>query len=345
MCRAATVATARLMFIGPMLATLLLAPLPAQSQTASLQLVSVKNIQANFLGPQAVWADREQIYLASYQGDLFVLARDQETDFPMVEAIQVSNVPLVAVRGDGQFIYVAAADGLLTVYRKTQGHLELNQVVSVAEYELGSLALEHGVLVAKGQGMISANRRYTFLAQANPIDVGVELGKGGVVSRVFGATFDALNTVVFDRHTGEKSGEIPNPRNYFGNISRPALYADEDILIQTVPGCCGVGIDVYSATDFSLMNRISRLGANAAMPVPRTTLLVAGNEGGQVDVFDLAQNPYPLVASADLRQITGHTGIEDIEIRAAWVDSSWGNDQSRGPNLPSFFVLVLQSSK
>ena len=57
--------------------------------------------------------------------------------------------------------------------------------------------------------------------------------------------------------------------------------------------------------------------------------------GGQVDVFDLRQNPSPLVSSADLRQLTGHTGSEDIEIRALWADdldnlifagSSWGND-------------------
>jgi len=41
-------------------------------------------------------------------------------------------------------------------------------------------------------------------------------------------------------------------------------------------------------------------------------------------------------------------GIEDIEIRALWTDnvdnlvfagSTWGNDQSRSPSLPAFFVL------
>jgi hypothetical protein len=59
------------------------------------------------------------------------------------------------------------------------------------------------------------------------------------------------------------------------------------------------------------------------------------------------------LASLNLRQVTGHTGIEDIEIRALWADhldtlifagSSWGNDQSRGPLLPSFFVLETVSS-
>jgi hypothetical protein len=52
--------------------------------------------------------------------------------------------------------------------------------------------------------------------------------------------------------------------------------------------------------------------------------------------------------------MAGHTGIEDIEIRALWKDnvddlvfagSSWGNDQSRGPTLPSFFVLELVKRK
>ena len=71
-------------------------------------------------------------------------------------------------------------------------------------------------------------------------------------------------------------------------------------------------------------------------------------------MFDLRQNPSPLVSSADLRQLTGHTGIEDIEIRALWKDnldnlifagSSWGNGGFRGPSLPSFFVLELVKEK
>lgn len=58
-------------------------------------------------------------------------------------------------------------------------------------------------------------------------------------------------------------------------------------------------------------------------------------------------------SSVDLRAITGHTGSEDIEIRALWSDaydnlvfagSSWGNDQSRGTNLPAFFILELNTS-
>jgi hypothetical protein len=84
--------------------------------------------------------------------------------------------------------------------------------------------------------------------------------------------------------------------------------------------------------------------------VRRGRWLIAGNESGHVDVFDLGQNPSPLVSSADLPQLTGHTNSEDVEIRALWTDhhdnlifagSSWGNDRTRGPSLPSFFVLEL----
>jgi hypothetical protein len=78
--------------------------------------------------------------------------------------------------------------------------------------------------------------------------------------------------------------------------------------------------------------------------------LVVGTESGRVDLFDLGQNPSPHLDGVNLRTLTGHTGAEDIEIRALWMDnrdnlifaaSSWGNDQSRGPTLPSFFVLEL----
>ena len=71
-------------------------------------------------------------------------------------------------------------------------------------------------------------------------------------------------------------------------------------------------------------------------------------ETGTVGFFD---NQNHLVQRLDLRALTGHTGSEDIEIRSLWADgfddlvfaaSSWGNDASRGPTLPAFFVLRLK---
>ena len=72
-------------------------------------------------------------------------------------------------------------------------------------------------------------------------------------------------------------------------------------------------------------------------------LLLAGTEAGTVDLFDISDIGSPrLLSSLNLRELTGHTGIEDIEIRSLWADeesgliyagSSWGSELSRGPTL------------
>jgi hypothetical protein len=71
-------------------------------------------------------------------------------------------------------------------------------------------------------------------------------------------------------------------------------------------------------------------------------------ETGSVDYFDQDNH---LIKQVDLRLLTGHTGGDDIEIRSIWADglddlvfaaSSWGNDDTRAPTLPSFFVLRLR---
>src|SRR5437762_165410 len=98
--------------------------LSAQSLTRPgpiLTLVSAKSIPGNFLGPQAVYADKDRIYLASYQGKLFVLARDRAAGFPLVEIVDVSPFPLTAVRGDEQFVYVTSQEGTLATYRTKAG--------------------------------------------------------------------------------------------------------------------------------------------------------------------------------------------------------------------------------
>ena len=141
---------------------------------------------------------------------------------------------------------------------------------------------------------------------------------------------------------------MPTPFDLWGQPAHPVLYASGNILAQTVPGCCGPGIFLYNPTSLQLKQFIPRLYTNTV--TRRGQWLIAGNEGGQVDAFDLSRTPSPFVASLDLRALTGHTGNEDIEIRALWTDSidnlvfagsSWGNEQSRHPSLPAFFVLEL----
>src|SRR5690606_31581740 len=79
---------------------------------------------------------------------------------------------------------------------------------------------------------------------------------------------------------------------------------------------------------------------------------IGGTEAGTIDIFDFKQNPGPMLASINLPQVTGHMNPEDIEIRALAVHdnlifaaSSWGNENSRGPELPSFFVLQINDNQ
>src|SRR5262249_6649350 len=134
----------------------------------------------------------------------------------------------------------------------------------------------------------------------------------------YGQAFEAYTTVVFNQKTGARVGGVPTPFDVWGQPAQPGLYVSGGILALTVPGCCGPGIFLYDSNDLRLQQFIPRRYTNTVMRSERW--LIAGNEGGQVDVFDLARSPSPLISTLDLRAVTGHTGSEDIEIRALWTD-------------------------
>jgi hypothetical protein len=319
----------------------------ADAWQAILELVSARDhIEGSFTTNHAVYADQDRIYLASAQGKLFVLARDRSADFPLVETIQTSTAPLIGVRGDRRRLYVVDFSGVLRVYRKD------NPLVLVSTKALStfaeSMALRGGNLYISGGGL-AVDETHVYLSVPAKPDPGaegtlaLEFDKRTLTpGLIYDGTLDQNTTVVFDRESGERITTIPEP----GGPSN--LYVDRKILVQTTGGCCGAGIWIDDPETFTLQQFIGRQFTNTV--VRRGRWLVAGNEGGQVDVFDLSQNPSLLVSSADLRQLTGHTNPEDVEIRALWTDrhdnlifagSSWGNEQSRGPFLPSLFVLEL----
>jgi hypothetical protein len=313
-------------------------------------LVSARDhIEGSFTVSQAVYADKDRIYLASFQGKLFVLARDRSAGFPLIEVVQDTTAPLTAVRGDSKNLYVTSADGNLRVYRK-EDPLLLIDTISLSGFGLSSLALEgKNLYVSRGQAALAVDKDHVYLSELNEGDVGLEVVKKTLTAGLtYGETFEPNTTVVFDRKSGNRVFGITNPPALGGGLGVVSLYVDRNLLVQTTPGCCGLGIFIYDPNTFTLDQVIGRHFTNTVVRSDRW--LIAGNEGGQVDVFDLRQNPSPLLSSADLRQLTGHTGSEDIEIRALWKDnfdnlifagSSWGNDQSRSPSLPSFFVLEL----
>ena len=323
-------------------AWVLVLPTVAAADQVSVRLVSARNhIEGGMTAAHSVYADETRIYLATVQGTLFVLARDRAANFPLLESIHYTS-PLFAVRGDRQYLYVAAADGKLLVYRKGP-QLALVQTVPVAAQWLQALTVtDDSVFVGVGQTRFALNDRHVFLSATTEGDTVVELSKPTMTPvRIYGEVVEENKTVVFDRQTGARLGATSSG---FGN-----LYAAEALVIGTVPGCCGPGIFLHSADTLSLDQFIGRAWTNTV--VQRGGLLIAGNEAGTVDIFGLRQNPSPLLATLNLPQTTGHTGPEEIEIRALWADqfdnlifagSSWGNDQARGPLLPSFFVLEVE---
>src|SRR6266508_6477110 len=71
------------------------------TRAPKLTLVLAKsNVWGSFLGNEAVCSDINYVYLASYQGKLFVLDKSRR-DYPVVAAISVSAAPLRSVRIDG----------------------------------------------------------------------------------------------------------------------------------------------------------------------------------------------------------------------------------------------------
>jgi N-acetylneuraminic acid mutarotase len=315
--------------------------LPGQT----LELVSARDhVPGSFLNDRAVYADRNRIYLGSAQGKLFVLARDRASNFPIVQTIDL-GVPITGVRGDDDRLYVTSPAGM-RIFTKGSS-LSPADSLAPSTY-LGTVALFEGkIYVTVGQATLAVDTDRLYLSQLNEGEVAWEIDKTTLqVTRTYGAAFIVDRTVVYDRLTGAEEARIPNPVPMLGSRGQPNLYAKGQSIIQTQPGCCGRGITIVKGPDFVESEFIPEPFANAVATVENG--LLAGTETGAVEHFDL-QNQ--LDQKLDLRALTGHFGGEDIEIRSLWADglddlvfagSSWGNDASRGPSLPSFFVLRLR---
>lgn len=312
-----------------------------------LRLVSARDhVEGSFLGSHALYADRDRLYAGAFDGRVFVLGRDRATNFPLLQTVEGRGAAVSGVRGDDRYLYVAADDGTLSVYDK-QRPLRLLTTVSVSRYSLSSVEdAPQSLFAMDGQGVVAADSGHLYLSALNEGNVAVEINKGSwTPGEHYGQSFEPSATVVYDLRSGRRVTAISNPRP--GAV---AMFTDGAILALTSPGCCGDGIALYDAQTLQAQRFIARRWTNTVARAGR--YLIAGNECGNIDVFDLGQRAAPMVATLDLRQVTGHTGGEDIEIRALWSDgldglifaaSSWGNDQSRSPSLPSVFALELRT--
>jgi len=307
-----------------------------------INLVNTGTLPGSFVSAQGIYADSERIYVASHQGDLFVLERDRFENFPWTQTVSLGS-PLTAVRGDDDNVYVTSRDGHLYVLSKTWP-LQLVQSIPVSSYGLAAMdVVAPNVYVAKGQGAMTVSKNRVYLSELNPGDTGIEMTS----MRSYGDEFEPNTTRVFDRRDLQFLGAIPHSA---GGSTSVAVW--QDFVYLTTPGCCGIGIDIYDAPTLKRLQFINR-STNTVAGTKRkgVPLLVGGTEAGFVDLYMLGTEGYQLVSTANLRELTGFNGSEDIEIRSLWVDgldnlifagSSWGNDESRSPELPSFFALEIR---
>lgn len=311
------------------------------------EVVSVRDhIPGSFTAPRAMWADRDRIYLVSAQRTLFVLARDRAANFPIIQTMDL-GAPVTGLRGDADHLYMSAADGVLRVFAK-QPSVSLVATRAFSTY-LGAIELlDDKIYVTVGQAEVAVDRNYLYLARLNAENEAAwEVDKATLeVTRTYGETFVQDHTVVFDRLTGATVATIPYPPIQLGTVGQPNLYLNGNSLMETVAGCCGWGITIVKGPEFVESEFIEEPNTNTVMAVQNG--FWSGMETGEIGFFDSRNH---LVQKLNLRTITGHTGIEDIEIRALWADglddlvfaaSSWGNNDSRGPTLPAFFVLRLK---
>jgi hypothetical protein len=307
-----------------------------------LKLIGSVNLPGSFVSPQMVYADTERIFVCSTQGDIFVLDRDRETNFQLIQTINL-GVPLTAVRGNKDRLFVTSKNGSLYTFLK-RWPVQLEQTVQLSNYGLNSLQVTgRNVYVAKGQGSMIATPDRIYLAELNAGDSVIEFPS----LRTYGQEFAPGSLLEFDRRTQQFVAAIPNP----GHPGVVVNTWQNDIFV-TNPGCCGYGIGVYDGNSQSPVQFITRTTNTVAGTVRKgMTLLIGGSETGCVDLYLRNQDSYKLVSSVNLPVETGFTRPEDIEIRALWVDgvdnlifaaSSWGNDRTRGPDLPSFFIMEIR---
>jgi hypothetical protein len=320
------------------------ARLPGASLSSHLEIkpIGLAKLPGSFVSPQAIYADEQRIYACSYQGDLFILERERRRNFPWVQSIHF-NTPLTAVHGDEDHLYVTGRDGNLYVLAKTWP-VRLLKSISLSNYGLASVqAIGKNVYVALGQASMTVSDRYLYLSPLNPGDLALEVSSG---RNYCVEPFEPGKTYVFDRQNSKLIGTIPNRHSEAVRVS-----AWQNFVYLTVPGCCGAGIDILDADTFERVQFVSR-SANAVAAIRRNdmSVLVGGSERGSVDWYMLSGEDYQFAGSLNLRALTGFTGPEDIEIRSLWIDgldnlffagSSWGNDQTRSTELPSFFFFEI----
>jgi len=121
-----------------------------------------------------------------------------------------------------------------------------------------------------------------------------------------------------NRSTGAELGSLLVPANLYGQRTSATITATDRDLALFVPGCCGVGVELYDPA--TLVHRTSVVTQDANAVAWSGAYLLIGHEAGTVELWSVNGATTTLLQDINLRTLTGHTGIEDIEIRAVWTD-------------------------
>ncbi len=337
-----------MVLIAVIAATLFIPESAIAAPKDALRLVAVRDhITGSFTTSESVYANQFFVYMGSAQGDLFILKRSKNENFPLIQTVHIGS-PIMAVRGYNAQLFVATADGYLRQYL-TSNPLTLVRTVQLSNYGLRSIAIVNNtVYVSRGQTTLAVDSKNVYLAQLNEGETVVELDSQLEVTRTYGQTFEPNVTVVYNRLSGNRVGSVANPTTLLNTIGFPSLFAFDNNLFQTVPGCCGAGVVVTPTQSLFTSILVGEYYANAITLTPKG--MVVGDESGKVSLYKLNRNTIQIIKRLDLPLITQHFGTEDIEIRSVWSDgfdnlvlcgSSWGNTSTQTPFLPSFFVLEV----
>ena len=325
--------------------------------TASAQELSLEtsvNVPGSYLTPHKICATKGLIFSVTYQGNMYV-QNDDRSAYPIVYQTHLSNNPLTAVACDTRYVYVTGDDGMLRTIQR-QPPFAIVAETSVTGSPLSDVNyVNRTLLVSQNQGSASATAGQAFLYELNPGDTTMEISRRDYsVQQIYGTTFEASATVVYDLDTGARLGAIPNPA--LDVLGRPATfesYADDRYLILMDAGCCGRGIWIYQMkalrTAFTTPPTPQYIPDYYTDSVARAgRWLVAGNEGSAVAIFDLAKSPAKQVAYINLLPFSGRTEIDAAEARDVQILSY--NHEARSmtimvgtswtyPDTPSQYLL------
>jgi hypothetical protein len=317
---------------------------PKKAPSPTLTLVASKTIPDHFVTAESIYADGKNIHCAGYSGTDWVIS--QGNGYPLVASIAVSSFPLQAVRGDGKSVYVTGGNSVYAI--KPSSPFTVTSSTQLPG-SLESLAIQSNtILVSSGSSTVAANDCIGVFAPVNPDDGIAVIDKRSMTPvGSLGASFEPGMIQVLDVRSGSLIATFAKPKDLQGNTNGGVnIYLNGNMIVETTPGPYGSGAYMYdttgkflgsfSPTNHPYVNTVVSIGQG---------LLAAGTEDGWVYVYDVSAPDSPVcLASISLRQVTGFTGLDQIEIRSLWWDaksstiiagSSWNGDAS----VPSLFIL------